>query len=236
MGQEEMIETIETKLARHKATRRRTVIRGRLLAASDRADERIEELRAKAERDALLGKVANLQDTVVSPTPEWERHGPTEAYTPRGRDNTIKTVTTVRRRMFDAVKHLEARGALDDQQAFACRWFRDIYETAQIEQSAGISSYGETIRGDIIFGHLPTSEWGAQARRDYREAQSVLPSSTEAAFSKVSIDNMPIKDAARSIRRGKGIALMMVRDAASALAAWLQKRADEARREASNAS
>lgn len=230
-----MTRIADEKIARLRKAMRREQARVRLLIATDRADERAELSRIEAERKALEGHVANLQDTVVPPTREWLTKGDVESYTPRTRDGTVKTVTTVRRRLFDAVKHLQSRGAFDDRQAFACRWFRERYEAAQIERSAGVSGYGETIRGDALYGHLPSSEWSAIARSDYRMARAILPIGTEAAFSRVVLDNLPIDEAARAVRKRKGMTRMMVMDAATALADWLEERARAAKSEMENA-
>lgn len=208
----------------HKKLARRQREREAMLIASDNADERIEAMRIEAEQAAAEGKVANLQDTVVQPTAEWLAKGETVPYTPRTRDGTVKTVKTVRRRLFDSVKHLEGRGVLDEQEARACHWFRDIHEAAQIEGSSGVASYGESIRGDVIFGHLPTSEWAAQARREYRAAQRCLPVGSHAPFEAVVIRNLPLERAGRSVRKHKDYVRLMVKNAAAAITRHMDER------------
>jgi len=197
---------------------RRQRARERDLIAADRAHEEAERRRIEAEQAAENGHVANLQDTVVTPTPEWLGKGEVMPYTPRGRDGTVKSVVTVRRRLYDAVKHLEGRGVLDEEQAQACRWYRDLHEASQMDRSAGIASYGETIRGDMLYGHLPLSEWIARARADLRGARATMPVGGQAAIDAVVINNLPLERAARATRVHRRIITVRLKTVASILA------------------
>lgn len=209
--------------------------RARRVLARDRATQAMEERRKDAESAASRGLYAALQDAVMWPTPEWEAKGNVVAYTPPAIKGSAKSISTIRRRYYDSIVHLESRGALDKEQAHACRWFRELREMAQIDRSPSISGYGETIRGDRLYGHLPMSEWAAMVRADYRLAQRVIPASAYPAFIAVVIDNLPLEEAGRSIRRRKGMTRLHVQDGASALVSWLKARAKQLESEFSNA-
>lgn len=192
------------------------------LVAADREWREAEQRRQIAEADLAQGGFSLIEDSVVPPTPEQLARGDFVPYTPRGLDGTIRTVQTVRRRLFDAIVHLAARGVLDEDQAKACRWYRDRYEAAQMEAPCGISAYGETIRGDKLYGHLPRSAWAAQARSDIRWAQAKIAKEALRPFHLVVAGNLGIEDAARACRRRKGWTRMQVREGASVLSAAIE--------------
>jgi hypothetical protein len=191
--------SIDQRLEAIRRRERQQRSREAALIAADRADERVEQLRIEAEQAALNGHVTKLQDTVVQPTPEWLAKGAVTTFTPRGRDGTVKSVVTVRRRIYNAVTHLEGRGVLDEQQALSCRWYQALYEEADTDRSAGIASYGENIHGFKLYGHLPLSERIARARTDLRGLHAVLPVGCEVVLKSVVINNLPLERAARVV-------------------------------------
>lgn len=170
----------------------------------DAADRDSEQRRQAAEIDFGEGRHASLDDTVIAPTPEWmAQAGMVVPYTPKLRDGTAKQVKTVRRYIIDQLDQLHRKGVLDDQQFRACRWYRDRREAAQMDPRSGVANYGETIRGDAVYGHLPSTEWAAEARADFRWASGFLRDPIKPAFQCVVIRNLSIKDTAQEIRRGQ---------------------------------
>jgi hypothetical protein len=196
------------------------------LVAADQQWREAERRRKQAEAEIAEGKFSLIEDTVIPPTPEQLAKGDFVPYTPRGLDGTIRSVSTVRRRLFDSIVHLAARGVLDEDQAKACRWYRDRYEAAQMEGPCGISAYGETIRGDKFYGHLPHSTWAAQARSELRWAQARIARDALRPFHMVVAGNLGIDDAAKACRRRRAWTRLQVKEASAAVA-----RAIELRRE-----
>ena len=170
------------------------------LLRRDREDADTERRRRMAVQQVENGEFANLDDTVVKPTPELLTKGEFVPYTPKGLDDTVRSVRTVRRRITSQLVTLHSRGVLDDDLLAACKWYRDRYEAAQLEPAASVASYGASVRGDPIYGPLPTTEWAAEARSDFRWATSFIPTDVRASFDLVILDDMPIQQAARAGR------------------------------------
>lgn len=165
----------------------------------DREDAESEQRRKDAETVQENGGFAT-QDIVVPPTPEWLAKHETAPYTPKGEDNTVRTLKTVRRVITDNLVVLYQRGVLDDDLFSACRWYRDRYEAAELSPSAAIASYGESIRGDMVYGHLPRTLWGVEARRDYLYAQGFITPMFLTLFELVCLHSQTLKAAASTCR------------------------------------
>lgn len=162
--------------------------------AEEREQERRREMAVKQVEN---GEFANLHDTVMPPTPEQLAKGDFIPFTPRGEDGTVRSVRTVRRRVTSQLVILHSRGVLDDDLLAACKWYRDRYEAAQMDPAAGVGSYGASIRGDRIYGHLPSTEWAAEARADFRWAEAFIPTDVRAMFNLVILGDCAIQEAAR---------------------------------------
>lgn len=170
------------------------------LLRRDAEDAERERRRRIAVQQVEQGEFANLDDTVVPPTPEWSAKAETVPYTPKGEDGTIRSVKTVRRLHISQIAYLLSHGVLDDDLFAACRWYKDRYEAAQLEPSAPVASYGESVRGDVIYGHLPHTQWAAEARFDFRFAQTFIPSDVSRLFDAVVLEDRTLTDAARLAR------------------------------------
>lgn len=171
--------------------------RVKLLLERDAQEAERERLREIAVKQVENGEFANLDDTVMPPTREQLSKGDFVPYTPRGEDGTVRSVRTVRRRVTSQLVTLHGRGVLDDDLLAACKWYRDRYDAAQMSPAAGVSSYGASIRGDRIYGHLPSTEWAAEARSDFRWAEAFVPMDVRATFNLVILGDVAIQKAAR---------------------------------------
>jgi hypothetical protein len=60
-----------------------------------------------------------------------------------------------------------------------------------------VARYGETVRGDPVYGHLPSTEWAAEAREDIRDARSFIPNDILPMFDAVVLEDIGMKDAAK---------------------------------------
>jgi len=170
------------------------------LIARDISGREADMRRKIADAQVENGEFYNIEDTVVPPTQEWLDKAKPDgviAYTPRSEDGTVRTIRTVRKKHISQITYLYSHGVLDDDMFSACRWYKDRHEAAEMEPSAGVSSYGETIRGDAIYGHLPRTEWGAEARDDYRWAREFIKPDMISLFECVVLYDITITDAAR---------------------------------------
>jgi hypothetical protein len=172
------------------------------LLKRDAHDREAERRRKIAVQQVESGEFANLDDTVVPPTPEQLSKGDFVPYTPKGLDDTVRTVKTVRRLLISQIAYLYSHGVLDDDLFAACRWYKDRYEAAEMEPSAPVASYGESVRGDGIYGHLPHTQWAAEARSDLRYAQGFIPPDVSRLFDAIVLEDQTLTLAARSSRVG----------------------------------
>jgi hypothetical protein len=164
-----------------------------------------EERRASARIDLGDGNFATLEDIVMPPTAEWlaQNAGRTMAVAARPDQWTDRPAETVRRRYEgDQLITLYGRGVIDDDLFKVCRWYRDRREAAQMDPSPRAMQYGETVRGDPVYGHLPTTEWSAEARNDFRWATKFIPPSLLPPFQCVVISNRSFEETGKQIRRG----------------------------------
>ena len=148
------------------------------------------------------GEFANLDDTVMNPTPELLKTGTFVQYTPKGLDDTVRSVKTVRRLHISQIAYLLSHGVLDDDTFAACRWYKDRYEASELEPSAPVASYGESVRGDRLYGHLPHSQWAAEARSDFRFAQGFIPPDVSRLFDAIVLEDQTLTRAAKTSRVG----------------------------------
>ena len=172
------------------------------LLRRDREDADAERRRAIAVQQVENGEFANLDDTVMPPTPEQLAKGEFVPYTPRGLDDTVRSVKTVRRLLISQIAYLYSHGTLDDDMFAACRWYKDRWEAAEMEPSAPVSSYGESIRGDLVYGHLPRTQWAAEARSDFRFAQGFIPEPVAYIFNMIVLQDQTLISVAKLVRRG----------------------------------
>lgn len=173
------------------------------LLRRDGAEREAEERREIAVAQLENGEFANIEDTVVPPTPEWlDKAGTTVPYTPRGHDGTVRSVKSVRRLLITQPTYLLSHGVIDERQHSACIWYRDRYEAAEMEPAAAVASYGESVRGDPVYGHLPRTEWGAEARADYRWAADFIPVDMVDLFEAVVLHDVPITQVGKLTKRG----------------------------------
>lgn len=172
------------------------------LLERDALDREQERRRAIAVAQVESGEFANLDDTVVPPTPEQLEKGQFVPYTPRGEKGTVRSVRTVRRLLISQIAYLYSHGVLDDDTFAACRWYKDRYEASELEPSAPVASYGESVRGDAIYGHLPRSQWAAEARSDFRYAQSFIPSDVARLFDLIVLEDQTLTASASASRVG----------------------------------
>lgn len=185
--------------------RRQEDARVQALIERDRKDREAEAARAKAEAEVAGGMMANVQDTVVSPTPEWLAKGNVQTFYPKQPDGTVREIKTVRRNSSSVVVKMFMRGDLDDEQLQACLWYQRVHDIAGMDGRAAASGWSMTggiqrSPGESGFGYVPSSEYIAEARDLYRGARNSITDFYLRFFEAVVVGNVPIRRATRFAR------------------------------------
>jgi hypothetical protein len=206
---------------------RREQARVKALIARDKADRMKEIERAAAEIKVREGLVVTAHETVMEPTPEWFQHGDAEAFTPELPDGTVRELKTVRRVRVPIVARLNTRGHIDADELKACLWYRMVHEHAGLQGRYSISRYQNTPPSGAVSsrqagfaGHIPMTEYEAQARRYFREARQAITPHYLAFFDKVVLHDTPITRASRFVRARNGKALKILLNEVRALARY----------------
>lgn len=194
----ETYNTIARKLAQAAARKNESEMRVLSLLEKDAADREAEQRRRIALADLEAGIERSKADTLIPPTPELLAKGDFISRKIADKQWADGALSGYRRVQIMQITYLAGRGVLDDQMFAACKWYRDRFEAAQMEPSAPVASYGETVRGDAIYGHLPRSEWAAEARADVRWAREFIPDDMLDLFEMIVLDDLPLTQAAKS--------------------------------------
>lgn len=221
------VEDYNSLLARMvQARAAKTVSEQRLLALLERdAKDREEERRRRiALADMEAGIDTNVADAMLGPTPEQLRDPAFITRKVAAKHWADGGAVGYRRLHIDQITYLLSRGVLDDQMYAACKWYRDRYESAEMEPSAPVAQYGETVRGDPVYGHLPSSEWAAECRADFRWARGCIPEDMLEAFEMVVLHDVTISDVSRSRKCRFNNVRAMIRTAAGRLYDGVQHR------------
>ena len=191
---------INTRLADIARSAAQAQGRVRELINDNRAYLDAERRRETALAELEIGLDVNIADAIVGPTPELLAKGTFISRKIAGEQWQDRTVEGVRRIEVSQITMLHGRGVLTDDSFRACKWYKDRYLAAEMEPSAPVAQYGETVRGDPVYGHLPSSEWAAEARSDVRYARGFIPGDILPFFEEVICHDLTMKDAARVAR------------------------------------
>lgn len=222
----------EAERKRHAAAARRSQIqRKKLFAISDeeaarvrailersREDQVAEYRRKVAEIEIEDGKTINLEDTLVSPTPEQlqrSQYARVDVDVEYQRDQPVQTYQNVGE---SRILQLHWRGVIDDQQFIACRYYRERWEMGGLAGLPGVALYGEmSSGGDRYYGHMPKSEAAVAAREDYRWARKLISAKFVELFEAVVLHEATFGEAAKKVRCRKALAALRFKMAASEL-------------------
>jgi hypothetical protein len=166
-----------------------------VILARDNEDRQIELRRYNANIQVMNGMFTNISDTVVSATPEILEKGEFSPYAVEKTSGTVRSIHTVRRKQINQINNLHGRGVIDDDLYAACSWYRLRWESAGMDPSPSISSYATSFGGDKLYGHLPRSQWQAEARSDYRFAKKAIPDEMVLLFELVTLHDHSLRDA-----------------------------------------
>lgn len=167
------------------------------LIERDIVEREREAKREQALKELEIGIDANIADTSIAPTQEQLKKGHFIRRKVAGEQWQDRAVDGYRRLQIMQITYLASRGVLNEKTYAACKWYRERYEAAQMEPSAPVAQYGETVRGDPIYGPLPRTEWAAEARADIRWAREFIPDDMIDLFEMIVIDDVQLTQAAR---------------------------------------
>jgi hypothetical protein len=164
----------------------------------DAKDREEEQRRRIALADLEAGIETNVADALVKPTPEQLRDPAFITRKVAAKHWADGGLTGFRRMVTSQIIVLHSRGVLTDDTVKACKWYRDRWELARMEPSAPVAQYGETVRGDPDYGHLPHSQMVAEAKDDIRDARKFIPGDMLNMFENVICHDLTMKSAARA--------------------------------------
>jgi hypothetical protein len=193
----ETYNTIARKLAQAAARKNESEMRVLSLLEKDAADREAEQRRRIALADLEAGIERSKADTLIPPTPELLAKGDFISRKIADKQWADGALSGYRRVQISQIVLLHGRGVLSDETFAATKWYRDRYEAAQMDAKAPVARYGETVRGDPVYGHLPSTEWAAEAREDIRDARSFIPNDILPMFDAVVLEDIGMKDAAK---------------------------------------
>lgn len=191
-------------------TKHETVRVGKLLRR-DRVEAAAELARVTAIGEVSAGRIKNLEDTFVRPTPEHARQVKFEHVTVE-KDGAGREVKALRRVSANRVKQLYDRKIFTDETYPAVLWYQRQFEAAGFDLGASAANWGEAIVGERSYGAMPKSATAAEARHLFRFARGgrrqdgddgeisfeswSLPGDMLPTFDLVVLDEMTIQDAA----------------------------------------
>jgi len=162
------------------------------------AEQREADQRRKAAlSDLEAGLEINPADLMLKPTPEQLRDPAFVTRKVAAKHWADGGLTGYRRLHISQITYLASRGVLDDQLFAACQWYLERYEAAEMEPTAAVAQYGETVRGDPLYGPLPRTEWAAEARADFRAARCLISADLLPTFEMVVLKDITLSEVAR---------------------------------------
>lgn len=200
LGHVEDYNSLLAKLVQARAAKTASEQRLMSLLEHDAKDREEERRRRIALADMEAGIDTNVGDALVRPTPEQLRDPAFITRKVAAKHWADGGAIGYRRMVTSQIVVLHSRGVLTDDTVRACKWYRDRWEIAGMEPSAPVAQYGETVRGDPDYGHLPHSLVVAEAKDDIRDARDFIPSDMLMMFENVICHDLTMKAAARSAR------------------------------------
>lgn len=193
------------------------------LIKRDQTYRQREQDRKAAEIEVAKGLTVNIGEAVDEPTEEWLAKGDFRTFVPRLEDGTVRTVKAYRRVITPMVMRLWLKGSLTDDQARACMWYRDRFDTAGVGgryKSSHISLTGN-VGGGGGAGQAPMALHAreAEARGEYRAARDALTAFYLKFFESVVIHDIPLSRAVRFAKCRNEKALVRFRAVAEELVA-----------------
>lgn len=177
--------------------------RQRDLVEADIAYRREEMHRKIAQGQIENGLSANLQDSLIPPTPELLAKDDFRRTVVAGDDWYDQPVVTYRRRVMPPqIERMNNLGILDDNLFLACKWYRQKFEGGFFEPSPSISGYAQNFGGEKLFGHLAKTEKQAQARSLFRWAAGFIGANYLCLFDAVVLNDFSIKEASSLAKYG----------------------------------
>lgn len=107
--------------------------------------ERAERNLSQAQMAFSNGNTACLEETIIAPTPELLASGEFERFTADTVKGTVRSASTVRRKLMNHVVKYYVNGLIDDDELTACRWYKDVYERTGLTGNIPSTDYGKQV-------------------------------------------------------------------------------------------
>lgn len=138
----EAVERAVDKGRRHKQAERARVAE---LVERMAAYEKAERALCQAQIAFENGNTACLDETIISPTPELLASGEFERFTADTVKGTVRSASTVRRKLMSHVQKYYESGLIELDALTACRWYRDVYEATGLTGNIPSTDYSKEI-------------------------------------------------------------------------------------------
>ena len=99
----------------------------------------------KAQDAFRNGNTACLDETIIPPTPELLGSGEFERFTADTVKGTVRSASTVRRKLMSHVQKYYESGLIELDALTACRWYRDVYEATGLTGNIPSTDYSKEI-------------------------------------------------------------------------------------------
>lgn len=180
--------------------------------------ERAERKLAQAQMAFENGNTACLEETIIPPTPELLASGEFERFTADTVKGTVRSATTVRRKLMSHVEKYYLSGLIELDGLTACRWYRDVYEATGLTGNIPSTDYSKEIfsapQSRSMF-----SDWQIDMQEMYRLARSQMTARWIPFFDGMVLHDMAPKKALRLSRGNDKKVKVYFRDTVAELVA-----------------
>lgn len=145
------------------------------------------------------GNTACLDETIIRPTPELLASGEFERFTADTIAGTVRSATTVRRKLMSHVEKYYLSGLIDLEGLTACRWYRDVYEATGLTGNIPSTDYSKEVFSSPESRSM-FSEWQIDMQDMFRFARSHMTARWVPFFEGMVLHDLAPKKALRLSR------------------------------------
>lgn len=180
--------------------------------------ERAERKLAQAQIAFDNGNTACLEETIIPPTPELLASGEFERFTADTVKGTVRSATTVRRKLMSHVEKYYLSGLIELEGLTACRWYRDVYEATGLTGNIPSTDYSREVFSSPESRSM-FSDWQIDMQIMYRTARGNLTARWIPFFEGMVLHDMAPKKALRLSRGNDKKVKVYFRDTVAELVA-----------------
>lgn len=150
-----------------------------------------------------IGNLSGVFDTILGPTPEQMSHGVFEPYQADTLENTVVSITTLRRQLIPQVIRLLYRGLIDHDQLKVVTWYRNTYDQTGLTGNIPSTDYMKEVFASPD-QRLPFSQSQCEAQDEIRFVRAKMDGTKIRFFDAVVLDDLPFSRAKEWLRCRNG--------------------------------